>query len=235
MSIEVTNLSKIYGSQIAVNSVTFQASEGQIIGFLGPNGAGKSSTIKMLVGLIKPSQGEAKVLGLHVANHTLELKSKIGYLAENNPLYPDMYVQEFLDFIGKIHGFSARQRKTRIDEVIQLVGLEKEKKKKIGELSKGYQQRVGIAQAIFHNPSVLILDEPTSGLDPNQMAEIRSLIQSLSSGKTILFSSHLLTEVESICDRILLISHGNLVADCSLQEAQNYAGGLASFFKDKTA
>ncbi|MHA8054095.1 ABC transporter ATP-binding protein [Aquirufa sp. OSTEICH-129A] len=235
MSIEVVKLSKNYGSQIAVNAISFQASEGQIIGFLGPNGAGKSSTLKMLVGLSLPSQGEAKVLGLDVTKHALELKKKIGYLAENNPLYPDMYVQEFLDFIGKIHGFSSRQRKIRMDEVIQLVGLEQEKKKKIGELSKGYQQRVGIAQAIFHDPAVLILDEPTSGLDPNQMAEIRSLIQSLRQGKTILFSSHLLNEVESICDRILLISHGNLVANCSLQEAQAYAGGLPAFFKDKTA
>ncbi|RXK47145.1 ABC transporter ATP-binding protein [Aquirufa rosea] len=235
MSIEVVSLSKIYGNQIAVNSVSFQASEGQIIGFLGPNGAGKSSTLKMLVGLIKPSSGHAKILGLSIAEHSLELASKIGYLAENNPLYPDMYVQEFLDFIGKIHGFPADKRKKRIEEVIELVGLRQERKKKIGELSKGYQQRVGIAQSIFHDPSVLILDEPTSGLDPNQMAEIRTLIQSLSPGKIILFSSHLLTEVESICHRILLISQGNLVADCTLSEAKNYPGGLAAFFKDKTA
>lgn len=234
MPIQVSNLGKKYGQQWAVKGISFQAQPGEIIGFLGPNGAGKSSTLKMLVGLLNPTEGSAHIHGIESHADSIELKKILGYLAENNPVYPDMYVKEFLTFIGNMHGFSSERIEKRIQEVIEQVGLTREQSKKIGELSKGYQQRVGIAQAIFHNPDVLILDEPTSGLDPNQMEEIRQLIHSLKAEKTILFSSHLLSEVESICDRIILINKGELLADCSMNEAKAYPGGLAAFFQDKT-
>jgi ABC-2 type transport system ATP-binding protein len=234
MSIEARNLSKKYGDQLAVKSLDFTVETGQIVGFLGPNGAGKSTTIKMLVGLIKPSSGEAFLAGKAVDPESWEIKKNIGYLAEDNPLYTDMYVKEFLNFIASIHQIPKEQRDKRINEVIELTGLGKEQQKKISTLSKGYQQRVGIAQAILHNPSILILDEPTSGLDPNQMEEIRSLIQSLKMGRTILFSSHILSEVEAICDRLLLINHGHLEADCSMEEAKAFPGGLSQFFQEKT-
>jgi ABC-2 type transport system ATP-binding protein len=234
MPIFVSNLGKKYGQQWAVQGLNFQAQPGEIIGFLGPNGAGKSSTLKMLVGLLPPTEGSAQIQGIDIQSNTLALKKQIGYLAENNPIYPEMYVKEFLEIIGKLHGYTNKNCQKRIQEVVELVGLSREQSKKIGELSKGYQQRVGIAQAIFHNPDILILDEPTSGLDPNQMEEIRQLILSLKSNKTILFSSHLLSEVESICDRILLINQGKLMADCSISAAKAYPGGLTSFFQDKT-
>lgn len=234
MPIFVSNLGKKYGQQWAVQGLNFQAQPGEIIGFLGPNGAGKSSTLKMLVGLLPPTEGTAQIQGIDILSNTLALKKQIGYLAENNPVYPEMYVKEFLEIIGKLHGYTNKNCQKRIQEVVELVGLSREQSKKIGELSKGYQQRVGIAQAIFHNPDILILDEPTSGLDPNQMEEIRQLILSLKSNKTILFSSHLLSEVESICDRILLINQGKLMADCSISEAKAYPGGLTTFFQDKT-
>ena len=234
MPIFVSNLGKKYGQQWAVQGLNFQAQPGEIIGFLGPNGAGKSSTLKILVGLLPPTEGSAQIQGIDIQSNTLALKKQIGYLAENNPIYPEMYVKEFLEIIGKLHGYTNKNCQKRIQEVVELVGLSREQSKKIGELSKGYQQRVGIAQAIFHNPDILILDEPTSGLDPNQMEEIRQLILSLKSNKTILFSSHLLSEVESICDRILLINQGKLMADCSISEAKAYPGGLTSFFQDKT-
>jgi ABC-2 type transport system ATP-binding protein len=234
MPIFVSNLGKKYGQQWAVQGLNFQAQPGEIIGFLGPNGAGKSSTLKMLVGLLPPTEGSAQIQGIDIQSNPLALKKQIGYLAENNPIYPEMYVKEFLEIIGKLHGYTNKNCQKRIQEVVELVGLSREQSKKIGELSKGYQQRVGIAQAIFHNPDILILDEPTSGLDPNQMEEIRQLILSLKSNKTILFSSHLLSEVESICDRILLINQGKLMADCSISEAKAYPGGLTSFFQDKT-
>lgn len=234
MSIEAKNLSKSYGTQIAVDALCFKANAGQIVGFLGPNGAGKSTSIKMLVGLIKPSSGEAFVKGVLVSANSLALKKEIGYLAEDNPLYLDMYVKEFLTFIASVHEINLNFRSQRIDEVIQLTGLTLEQNKKINTLSKGYQQRVGIAQAILHNPSILILDEPTSGLDPNQMEEIRTLIKSLKHGRTILFSSHILSEVEATCDRLLIINQGILQADCSIEEAQNFPGGIAHFFQEKT-
>lgn len=234
MSIKVSNLSKIFGQQKAVNSISFEINEGEIVGFLGPNGAGKSTTLKMLIGQIKADEGDAQINQFDISENPIEIKKIIGYLAEKNPLYSDMYVKEFLQFVGEIHQIPSKKLKQRIQEVIDLVGLQKEQKKKINELSKGYQQRVGIAQAILHDPKILILDEPTSGLDPNQMTEIRNLIKSLSPGKIILFSSHLLNEVESICDRILLIHLGELRADCSLSEAKNHNGGLEAFFKEKT-
>ena len=235
MSIQAANLHKQFGTQIAVNSISFQTKAGEIIGFLGPNGAGKSTTIKMLMGLLTPSSGQAFILGKEVNAQNANTRKSIGYLAENNPLYADMYVKEFLAFIAQIHSVPRMKQDERIKEVIELVGLQKEQHKKINTLSKGYQQRVGIAQAILHDPEILILDEPTSGLDPNQMAEIRQLIVSLKKNKTILFSSHLLSEVEAICDRVILIHQGEMKADCSIEEAKQFPGGMLAFFQSKTA
>lgn len=228
MFIEAQNLSKTYGKQTAVQDLNFRLEEGQIVGFLGPNGAGKSTTLKMLLGLIQPSSGSVQIDGKDPQNQAVELKKQIGYLAENNPLYPEMYVREFLEFIANIH--QLENVKVRIQEVIEWVGLQKEAHKKIQELSKGYQQRVGIALAILHDPKILILDEPTSGLDPNQRDEIRDLIKSLQKNRIILFSSHLLSEVEAICDRVLLIHQGKLVSDSPMKEIKD----LEKFFKEKT-
>ena len=211
MSIVVDNLSKKYDEQVALDSISFKINKGEIVGFLGPNGAGKSTTMKILAGFIAPSSGEAIVNEQNVLTHSNEVKKSIGYLPENNPLYEEMYVREFLEFIAKIH--KIKEYKKAVNEAIAKVKLEKESHKKIGQLSKGYQQRVGIAQAIIHDPSVLILDEPTTGLDPNQLDEIRSLIIDLGKTKTILLSTHIMQEVESICDRILVINNGKLVAD----------------------
>ncbi|MHA8079040.1 ABC transporter ATP-binding protein [Aquirufa antheringensis] len=229
MFIEAKNLSKNYGKQSAVQDLNFRLEQGQIVGFLGPNGAGKSTTLKMLLGLISPSTGSVLVDGKDPQEQEISLKKRIGYLAENNPLYPEMYVREFLAFIGNIHELSNLDN--RIQEVIEWVGLEKEAHKKIQELSKGYQQRVGIAMAILHDPKVLILDEPTSGLDPNQRDEIRHLIKSLQKDRIILFSSHILSEVEAICDRVLLIHQGKLVCDRPMKEIKD----LEKFFKEKTS
>jgi ABC-2 type transport system ATP-binding protein len=229
MFIQVKNLSKNYGKQSAVQDLNFRLEEGQIVGFLGPNGAGKSTTLKMMMGLIRPSDGSILIDGKDPQEQEIALKKKIGYLAENNPLYPDMYVREFLAFIGNIH--QLRNLDQRIQEVIEWVGLQKEAHKKIQELSKGYQQRVGIAMAILHNPAILILDEPTSGLDPNQRAEIRDLIKSLQKDRIILFSSHILSEVEAICDRVLLLHQGKLVSDSPMKDIKD----LEKFFKEKTS
>jgi ABC-2 type transport system ATP-binding protein len=228
MFIEAQNLSKTYGKQSAVEDLNFRLEEGQIVGFLGPNGAGKSTTLKMLLGLIQPSSGSVQIDGKDPQDQAIALKKQIGYLAENNPLYPEMYVREFLEFIANIHQLENAQ--VRIQEVIEWVGLQKEAHKKIQELSKGYQQRVGIALAIIHDPKILILDEPTSGLDPNQRDEIRDLIQSLRKNRIILFSSHILSEVEAICDRVLLIHQGKLVSDSPMKEIKD----LEKFFKEKT-
>ncbi|MFM2442171.1 MAG: gliding motility-associated transporter ATP-binding subunit GldA [Bacteroidota bacterium] len=229
MFIEAQNLSKTYGKQTAVQDLNFRLEEGQIVGFLGPNGAGKSTTLKMLLGLIQPSSGSVQIDGKDPQDQAIELKKQIGYLAEDNPLYPEMYVREFLEFIANIH--QVENPAVRIQEVIEWVGLQKEAHKKIQELSKGYQQRVGIALAILHDPKILILDEPTSGLDPNQRDEIRDLIKSLQKNRIILFSSHLLSEVEAICDRVLLIHQGKLVSDSPMKEIKD----LEKFFKEKTS
>ena len=229
MFIEVKNLSKNYGNQPAVHDLNFRLEVGQIVGFLGPNGAGKSTTLKMLLGLIQPTSGSVTIDGKDPHEQEIALKKQIGYLAENNPLYPEMYVREFLAFIGTIHHIQYLDK--RIHEVIEWVGLEKEAHKKIQALSKGYQQRVGIALAILHNPPILILDEPTSGLDPNQRDEIRNLIKSLQKDRIILFSSHILSEVEAICDRVLLIHQGKLVSDSPMKEIKD----LEQFFKEKTS
>jgi ABC-2 type transport system ATP-binding protein len=229
MFIQVKNLSKNYGKQSAVQDLNFRLEEGQIVGFLGPNGAGKSTTLKMMMGLIRPSDGSILIDGKDPQEQEIALKKQIGYLAENNPLYPDMYVREFLAFIGNIH--QLKNLDHRIQEVIEWVGLQTEAHKKIQELSKGYQQRVGIAMAILHDPKVLILDEPTSGLDPNQRAEIRDLIKSLQKNRIILFSSHILSEVEAICDRVLLLHQGKLVSDSPMKDIKD----LEKFFKEKTS
>ena len=221
MSIEVKDLVKIYGEQKALDSISFMVGKGEIVGFLGPNGAGKSTTMKILTGYLGQDGGQAIVCGLSVAEHPLATKKKIGYLPEANPLYPDMYVREYLDFIADVHHLA--DKKARIEAVIALVGLTPESKKRLGQLSKGYRQRVGLAAALLHEPEVLILDEPTSGLDPNQIIEIREVIKRLGKDKTILFSSHILQEVEALCDRVIIINKGKLVADSqlSLLRAQN--------------
>jgi ABC-2 type transport system ATP-binding protein len=214
MSIEVKNLLKQYGEQKAVNSISFKVDKGEIVGFLGPNGAGKSTTMKIITGYLQQTGGEAWVCGINVAEQPLETKKKIGYLPELNALYYDMYVREYLGFVAEVH--QVVNSKTKIEEVITLTGLTVESKKKIGQLSKGYKQRVGLAAALIHDPEVLILDEPTSGLDPNQIIEIREVIKKQGKDKTVLFSSHILQEVEAICDRVIIINKGNLVADDKL-------------------
>lgn len=218
MSITVKNLTRIYGSQRAVNNISFSIGKGEIVGFLGPNGAGKSTTMKMITGFLEPSQGEIHVSGVDVKKDPLEAKKKIGYLPESNALYYDMFVREYLGFIASIHGIDQKQK--RVEDVIKLTGLTPESKKKIGQLSKGYKQRVGLAAALIHDPEVLILDEPTSGLDPNQIIEIRNVIKEQGKNKLVLFSSHILQEVEAICDRVIIINKGSIVADDSLGKLQ---------------
>jgi len=218
MSIVVKELVKIYGRQRAVDKISFSVQKGEIVGFLGPNGAGKSTTMKMLTGYLSPDSGEAIVSNINVAADPIAAKKKIGYLPEANPLYYDMYVKEYLDFIAGVHEIN--DRKQRINDVIELTGLGVEQRKKIGQLSKGYKQRTGLAAALIHDPEVLILDEPTSGLDPNQIVEIRNVIKQQGKNKTVLFSSHILQEVEAICDRVIIINKGSLVADDKLANLQ---------------
>ena len=214
MSIEVKNLLKVYGEQKAVNNISFKVEQGEIVGFLGPNGAGKSTTMKIITGYLQQTAGEAFVAGINVADNPLEIKKKIGYLPELNALYYDMYVREYLEFTAEL--YKVDNPGSGIEKVIELTGLTVESKKKIGQLSKGYKQRVGLAAALIHDPEVLILDEPTSGLDPNQIVEIRDVIKQQGLKKTVLFSSHILQEVEAICDRVIIINKGELVADNKL-------------------
>ena len=211
MSIEVKNVSKFYGEQAALNNVSFNVNSGEIVGFLGPNGAGKSTMMKIVTCFLTKSEGEVKVCGLDVETDSLDIRSKIGYLPEHNPLYLDMYIKEYLDFVAGV--YKIENKKERIAEMISLVGLNKEQNKKIGALSKGYRQRVGLAQAMIHNPEVLILDEPTTGLDPNQLVEIRQLIMDIGKTKTVMLSTHIMQEVEAICDRVIIIKDGKIVAD----------------------
>lgn len=223
MSIEVKNLLKEYGEQKAVDHISFKVDKGEIVGFLGPNGAGKSTTMKIITGYLQQTAGEAFVCGINVAEQPLEIKKKIGYLPELNALYYDMYVREYLGFLAEVHRVapsSVKERKEKIETVIELTGLTVESKKKIGQLSKGYKQRVGLAAALIHDPEVLILDEPTTGLDPNQIVEIREVIKKQGQHKTVLFSSHILQEVEAICDRVIIIHKGQLVADDKLSNLQ---------------
>ena len=214
MSIEVLSVTKSYGNQLALNEISFSANKGEIIGFLGPNGAGKSTMMKIITGFISPTKGTVLVSGINVLKSPEEAKAKIGYLPEQNPLYQEMYVKEYLQFQASIFKIS----KETISNVIKTVGLAPEAHKKISQLSKGYQQRVGIAAAIIHNPDVLILDEPTTGLDPNQIQEIRNLLTKLGKEKTILFSTHIMQEVEALCDRVIIINKGELLIDTSIEE-----------------
>jgi ABC-2 type transport system ATP-binding protein len=217
MSIEVKNLSKVYGKQKALNNISFKIEKGEIVGFLGPNGAGKSTMMKILTTYIDSSEGEAKVSDFNVANNSKSVQQVVGYLPEHNPLYLEMYVREYLEFNAGVYNIP----KSRIAEVIELTGLSPESHKKIGQLSKGYRQRVGLANALLHNPEVLILDEPTTGLDPNQLVEIRHLIKSLGKEKTVFLSTHIMQEVEAICDRVIIINKGEIVADKKLNELRD--------------
>ena len=211
MSIEVKNLFKYYGEQAAVNNVSFSVKQGEIVGFLGPHGAGKSTTMKIITGFIPSNAGEVHVCGIKVDVDNLETRKLIGYLPENNPLYLDMYIKEYLEFVGGI--YKINKLKSRVNEMIDAVGLGIEQNKKIGALSKGYRQRVGLAQAIIHDPQVLILDEPTSGLDPNQLVEIRELIKTIGKQKTVILSTHIMQEAEAYCDRLVIINRGCIVAN----------------------
>jgi ABC-2 type transport system ATP-binding protein len=218
MSIRVQNLTKIYGEQRAVDNVSFSIQQGEIVGFLGPNGAGKSTTMKMITGYLQADAGAISVSDIDVNKDPLAAKKKIGYLPESNPLYYEMYVREYLGFIADIHKIT--DKKNAIEKVIEQVGLTPESRKRLGQLSKGYKQRVGLAAALLHEPEVLILDEPTSGLDPNQIIEIRNVIKEQGKNKLVLFSSHILQEVEAICDRVIIINKGKIVADDKLSNLQ---------------
>jgi len=223
MSIEVKNLVKIYGEQKAVNGISFKVNKGEIVGFLGPNGAGKSTTMKMITGYLQPTSGNAIVCDADVKENPIRIKQKIGYLPESNALYYEMYVREYLEFIAEVHRI--QNPKNKIQQTIEQVGLTPEAHKKISQLSKGYKQRVGLAAALIHDPEVLILDEPTSGLDPNQIIEIREVIKQLGQNKTVLFSSHILQEVQAICDRVIIINKGSIVADDQLSNLQQATSG----------
>lgn len=212
MSISVTGVIKLYGQQRALNNVSFEVRTGEIVGFLGPNGAGKSTMMKIITGYIPPSAGRVMVNGLDVETGLPEIRKQIGYLPENNPLYPEMYIREYLEFVASFYKSDIPLR-NQVNKIIEVTGLAPEQKKKIGSLSKGYRQRVGLAQALIHNPGVLILDEPTSGLDPNQIIEIRNLILEAGKKKTVLLSTHIMQEVEAICDRVIIIDKGVIVAD----------------------
>jgi len=213
MSVSVHQLTKIFGEQRAVDGVTFEAQPGKILGFLGPNGAGKSTTMKIATTYLPPTSGTVTVCGYNIENNPAAVRANIGYLPEHNPLYLEMYVREYLSFIGKVHKLSGNMLKDRIATIIELCGLTKEQHKKIEALSKGYRQRVGLAQALIHDPKVLILDEPTTGLDPNQIIEIRNLIKTISADKTVIFSTHIMQEVQALCDRVVVINNGKLVAN----------------------
>lgn len=228
MSIEVNNISKIYGTQKAVNEVSFSIKRGEIVGFLGPNGAGKSTTMKIINGFLKSTKGNVIVNGIDVAENPIDAQKFIGYLPEHNPLYLEMYVREYLNFCASIHKVAT----TSIEECIDKVGLSPEAHKKINQLSKGYRQRVGLAAALLHDPEVLILDEPTTGLDPNQLLEVRNLIKEVGKDKTVLFSTHVLQEVEAICDRVIVINKGEIVSDILLKDLKGK--NLETLFRELT-
>lgn len=218
MSISVDHISKVYGQQRALDNVSFEVKTGEIVGFLGPNGAGKSTMMKILTCFIPPTNGKATVNGFDVMEQSIDVRRSVGYLPEHNPLYLDMYVKEYLEFIGGLHKLG--NIKKRVDEMVEITGLTLEQHKQIGALSKGYRQRVGLAQALIHDPAVLILDEPTTGLDPNQLAEIRDLIKRIGKEKTVMLSTHIMQEVEILCDRVIIINHGRIVTDEETQKLQ---------------
>lgn len=230
MSIIARQISKRYGQQLALDQVSFEIPRGQIAGFLGPNGAGKSTMMKILTAYIPPTSGSAEVAGLSVEEQALAVKRKVGYLPEHNPLYLDMYVREFLGFLAGVH----QLKKSRIDEVVEMTGLQAEVHKHIGALSKGYRQRVGLAHALLHEPEVLILDEPTTGLDPNQIVEIRALIRELGKDRTVMLSTHIMQEVEVLCDRVLLLRKGKIVADQSMEAIKASGKPLEEMFRELT-
>ena len=223
--VEIEHLTKTYGTQNAVDNISFTAGKGEIVGFLGPNGAGKSTTMKIATGYLPPTAGTVRVAGFDVLANSLEVRRHVGYLPEHNPLYLDMYVHEYLEFIGLVHGLRGPGLRARVAELVRRVGLSREQNKQIGALSKGYRQRVGLAQALIHDPNVLILDEPTTGLDPNQILEIRQLIREVGENKTVIFSTHILPEVTALCSRVLIISRGKLVADSPVAELAARAAG----------
>ena len=230
MSIRIQDLSKFYGQQKALSNLHLEINKKEIVGLLGPNGAGKSTLMKCIVGLLKPSEGNITVNDLSLKSNSLDIRKIIGYLPENNPLYYEMYVREYLSFVAGIRNLD----KNRIDEVIEMVGLEQEQNKKISDLSKGYKQRVGIAQAIIHKPEILILDEPTNGLDPNQIIEIRTLIKKVGKDKTVILSTHIMQEVEALCNRVIILNKGNLIADDSLANFKENYNNLEEAFHQKT-
>lgn len=221
MSIIVNNLTKVYGKQFAVNHISFEIGTGEIVGFLGPNGAGKSTTMKMITGYIPPTEGGGTVCGIDFVEESIEVRKIIGYLPEHNPLYLDMYVKEYLSFMAGLAGLKGSQVSKSVDHALDLTNLHPEKQKKIGQLSKGYRQRVGLAQALIHNPKVLILDEPTSGLDPNQVIEMRNVITQLGKEKTVMLSTHIMQEVEAMCSKVMIINKGNIIANDTIEILQN--------------
>jgi len=225
MNIKVSNLTKTYGLQKAIDDISFQVNTGEILGFLGPNGAGKTTTMKILTCYMAPSEGEVNIGGNNIYDHAEEIKRHIGYLPENNPLYLDMPVMDYLYFVAEMQGVEKSHIPARMRKIVGLCGLNREKHKKIDELSKGYRQRVGLAQALIHDPEILILDEPTTGLDPNQIVEIRNLIREIGKEKTVILSTHILPEVEATCDRILIINQGKIVADGTSESLRNQAQG----------
>lgn len=226
MSIHIQNLTKKYGQQTAVDQISLTVQPGEIVGFLGPNGAGKSTTMKIATGYLPPTDGTVEVNGFDVRTQPMEVRRSVGYLPEHNPLYVDLYVKEYLRFAGSLHGLTGPELSQRTTDMIELVGLGREQHKRIGQLSKGYRQRVGLAQALLHNPPVLILDEPTTGLDPNQLAEIRQVIREAGRDKTVLFSTHIMQEVEALCDRVVIINRGQIVADGPLTQLRSASAGV---------
>lgn len=230
MSLQVINLTKKFGEQTALNNININIDKSEIIGLLGPNGAGKSTLMKSIVGALKIDEGEIIFNGKNISEYEIESKKNIGFLPENNPLYLEMYVKEYLQFVANIHKIS----EARVDEVIELVGITPEKSKKIGQLSKGYKQRVGLAQAIIHQPDLLILDEPTNGLDPNQILEIRNVVKEIGKEKTVLLSTHIMQEVEALCTRVILIHQGNIIQDCNINDFKGKFESLEDAFANYT-
>lgn len=231
MSLEISSLTKKFGNQTALNNISLSIGKNEIIGLLGPNGAGKSTLMKSITGVLAIEEGEINFNGLNIADNETESKRRIGFLPENNPLYPEMYIREYLSFVANLHKIP----KERIDEVIELVGLTPEKSKKISQLSKGYKQRVGLAQAILHSPDLLILDEPTNGLDPNQIIEIRNVIREIGREKTVILSTHIMQEVEALCTRVILIHNGNIIQDSPVDEFKGKYDSLEEAFASYTS
>jgi len=220
MSVEISGLTKKFGQQAAVDDISFSVNQGEIVGFLGPNGAGKSTTMKIITTYLPPTRGKAMIFGQEVTEKPLQVRKMLGYLPEHNPLYLDMYVKEYLPFVGRLYGMKGKSLTTKVAEMVELTGLSREQHKKLGALSKGYRQRVGLAQALIHDPKVLILDEPTTGLDPNQIIEIRNLIKLMSKDKIVILSTHIMQEVQALCDRAIIINKGKIVADGKVNELQ---------------